>query len=213
MNDNTNTAGNSLPTGLDDLASYLEGASLVVLAYTDIIERKYARPALDKLSRYFLGQPLTMTWVTTTLTLFAVMSILPVLSFIGLSVFALCSSMSIALTFGIAVVIALETMFATVLLLVLGGILLFSFVFTTFGAMAYLTFRLGQHLQAQGRFGIAEWAQETKQHFTSVSVKPEDNDDSDGSGVLVAHDASDKVKSEDRSPSPSRSLMTSSGST
>lgn len=104
---------------------------------------------------------------------------------------------------------------ATVLLLALGGLLLFSFIVTTFGAMAYLTFRLGQHLQAQGRFGIAEWTQETKQHFTSVSVKPEDNDDSDGSGVLVAHETNDTVKRENRSPSssPSRSLMPSSGST
>jgi hypothetical protein len=138
--------------------------------------------------------------------------------------------MCIALTFGFAAVVALETVFgthiipklrrvadrptATVLLLALGGLLLFSFIVTTFGAMAYLTFRLVQHLQAQGRFGIAEWAQETKQHFTSVSMKPEDNDDSDGSGVLVAHEANDKVKRENRSPSPSsRSLMASSGST
>ncbi|KAG2134083.1 hypothetical protein DEU56DRAFT_913755 [Suillus clintonianus] len=207
MDENRATAGNSLATGLDDLASYLEKSSHVVLEYTDIIEHRYARPALDKLSRYFQDQPLTVTWLTTTLTLFAVMSILPVLSFIGLSIFAVCSSMSIALTFGFVAVVAFETMFATFLLLVLGGLLLFSFVFTTFGVMAYLTFRLGQHLQLQGHFGIAEWAQETKQHFTFVSVKPEDNDDSDGSGVFVAREANDKVKSEDGSPS--RSVMVS----
>lgn len=214
MDDNPTTTVNSLTAGLDDLVSYLEGSTLVVQAYTDIIEHKYARPALDRISRYFQGQPLTTTWLMTTLTLFAVMSILPVLSFIGLSIFALCSSMCIAFTFGFAAVVALETMFATVLLLVLGGLLLFSFMVTTFGAMAYLTFRLGQHLQTQGRFGIAELAQETKQQFFSVvSVKPEDNDDSDGSGVLVAHETNDRVKRENRSPSPSRSLMASSGST
>jgi hypothetical protein len=212
MEDNPTTPVNSLIAGLDDLVSYLEGSTLVVQAYTDIIERKYARPALDKISRYFQGQPLTMTWITMTLTLFAVMSILPVLSFIGLSIFALCSSMSIALTFGFAAVVALETVFATVLLLLLGGLLLFSFIVTTFGAMTYLTFRLCQHLQTQGRFGIAEWAQETKQHFASVSVKPEDNNDSDESGVLVAHETNDKVKRENRSPSPSP-LMAPSGST
>ncbi|KAG2057980.1 hypothetical protein BDR06DRAFT_951085 [Suillus hirtellus] len=203
---------NSLTAGLDELASYLEGSTLVVQAYTDIIERKYARPALDKISTYFQGQPLTMTWVTITLTLFAVLSILPVLSFIGLSIFALCSSMSIALAFAFAAVVALETMFATVLLLVLGGLLLFSFIVTTFGAMAYLTFRLVQHLQIHGRFGIAEWAHKTKQHFTSVSVKPEGSDDLDESGVLVAHEANDTVKRENLSPSPSRSLVESSGS-
>lgn len=215
MDDNTTTAVNSLTAGLDDLASYLERSTLVVLAYTDIIERKYARPALDKISRYFQGQPLTMTWVTMTLTLFAATSILPVLSFIALSIFALCSSMFIALAFGFAAVVALETMFVTVLLLVLGGLLLFSFVFATFVAMAYLTFRLGQHLQTQGRFGIVEWVQETKQHFASVSVKPEDNDGSDGSGVLVPHEANHEVKRENRSPSLSspRPLMASSGST
>ncbi|KIK46056.1 hypothetical protein CY34DRAFT_800936 [Suillus luteus UH-Slu-Lm8-n1] len=215
MDDNPPTASvNSLTAGLDDLVSYLEGSTLVVQAYTDIIERKYARPALDKISRYFQGQTLTMTWATTTLTLFAVMSILPVLSFIGLSIFAFCSSMCIALTFGFAAVVVLETMFTTALLLALGGLLLFSFIITTLGAMAYLTFRVGQHLQTQGRFGIAEWAQETTQHFTSVSMKPEDNDDSDGSGVLIAHETNDKVKRENRSPSPSsRSFMASSGST
>ncbi|KAG1903598.1 uncharacterized protein F5891DRAFT_1017193 [Suillus fuscotomentosus] len=210
MDDNPGV--NSLTAGLDELASYLEGSTLVVQAYTDIIERKYARPALDKISRYFQGQPLTMTWVTITLTLFAGLSILPVLSFIGLSIFALCSSMSIALAFAFAAVVALETMFATVLLLVLGGLLFFSFVVTTFGAMAYLTFRLVQHLQIHGRFGIAEWAQKTKQHFTSVSVKPEGSDDLDESGVLIAHEANDTVKRENLSPSPSRSLVESSGS-
>ncbi|KAG1835440.1 hypothetical protein EV424DRAFT_856 [Suillus variegatus] len=210
MDDNPGV--NSLTAGLDELASYLEGSTLVVQAYTDIIERKYARPALDKISRYFQGQPLTMTWVTITLTLFAVLSILPVLSFIGLSIFALCSSMSIALAFAFAAVVALETMFATVLLLVLGGLLLFSFIVTTFGAMAYLTFRLIQHLQIYGRFGIAEWAQKTKQHFTSVSMKPEGSDDLDESGVLIAHEADDTVKCENLSPSPSRSLVESSGS-
>lgn len=214
MDDNpTIASANSLTAGLDDLVSYLEGSTLVVQAYTDIIERKYARPALEKISRYFQGQTLTMTWVTTTLTLFAVMSILPVLSFIGLSIFALCSSMCIALTFGFAAVVALETMFITVLLLALGGLLLFSFIVTTLGAMAYLAFCVGQHLQTQGRFGIAEWAQEARQPFASISVKPED-DDSDGSGVLVAHETNDKVKRENRSPSPSsRSVMASSGST
>lgn len=214
MDDNPTTASaNSLTAGLDDLVSYLEGSTLVVQAYTDIIERKYARPALEKISRYFRGQTLTMTWITTTLTLFAVMSILPVLSFIGLSIFALCSSMCIALTFGFAAVVALETMFITVLLLALGGLLLFSFIVTTLGAMAYLAFCIGQHLQTQGHFGIAEWAQEARQHFASISVKPED-DDSDGSGVLVAHETNDKVKRENRSPSPSsRSFMASSGST
>lgn len=136
--------------------------------------------------------------------------------------------MSIALAFAFAAVVALETMFgthivpklrrvadlptATVLLLVLGGLLLFSFIVTTFGAMAYLTFRLIQHLQIYGRFGIAEWAQKTKQHFTSVSMKPEGSDDLDESGVLIAHEADDTVKCENLSPSPSRSLVESSGS-
>ncbi|KAG1819306.1 uncharacterized protein BJ212DRAFT_1479409 [Suillus subaureus] len=213
MNDNPTTSANPLTVGLDELASYLEGSTLLVLAYADTFESKYARPALDKISRYLQGQPLTTTWITTTLTLFAVMSIIPVLSFIGLSVFALCSSVCVALTFGFAVVVALEIMFATVLLLVLGGLLFFSFACTTFCAMAYLTFRLGQHLQTQGRFGIAGWAEETRQHFTSVSVKPEDNDDSDGSGVLIAHEANDQVKPENSSPSPSCSLIVPSGST
>ncbi|KAG2073924.1 hypothetical protein BDR04DRAFT_1094138 [Suillus decipiens] len=175
------------------------------------IERKYARPALDKISRYLQSQPLTTTWVTMTMTLFAVMSILPVLSFIGLSIFAFCSSMFIALAFGFAAVVALEIMFATVLLLVLGGLLLLSFAVTTFSAMAYLTFCLGQHLRTQGRFEIVEWAQETTQHLNSVSVKLEDNDGSDGSGVLIAHEANDQVKRENCSPS--RSLMVPSGST
>ncbi|KAG2108493.1 uncharacterized protein F5147DRAFT_695229 [Suillus discolor] len=210
MDDNPGV--NSLTAGLDELASYLEKSTLVVQAYTDIIERKYARPALDKISRYFQGQPLTMTWVTITLTLFAVLSILPILSFIGLSIFALCGSMSIALAFAFAAVVALETMFATVLLLVLGGLLFFSFVVTTFGAMAYLTFCLVQHLQIHERFGIAEWAQKTKQHFTSISVKPEGSDDLDESGVLIAHEANDTDKRKNLSPSPSRSLMASSGS-
>ncbi|KAG1861185.1 hypothetical protein DFJ58DRAFT_778010 [Suillus subalutaceus] len=191
MNDNPTTTANSLTTGLDELTSYLERSTLLVLAYADVFESKYARPALDKISRHFQGQPLTTTWITTALALFAVMSILPVLSFIGLSIFALCSSMCIALTFGFAAVVALEIMFATVLLLVLGGLLFFSF----------------------GRFGIADWAQETRQHFTSVGVKPEDNDDSDGSGVLIANEANDQVKREDSPPSPSRSLMAPSGST
>jgi hypothetical protein len=66
--------------------------------------------------------------------------------------------------------------------------------------MAYLTYRLAQHLQTQGRSGITEWAQETKRHFTSV--KPTDNNDSDASGVLVAGETNGKAKIEDGPPGP-----------
>lgn len=85
-----------------------------------------------------------------------------------------------------------------VLLMVLGGLLLFSFILTTGGAMAYLAFRLIQHLQIQGRSGITEWALKTKQRFTSVN--PIGNGDSDPSGVFLAHGAHGKVKNEDGSP-------------
>ncbi|KAG0698339.1 hypothetical protein DFH29DRAFT_105815 [Suillus ampliporus] len=93
------TAGNSLATDLDDLASYLERSLHVVQGYTDVIEHKYARPALDKMSKYFQAQPLTMTWVTTTRTLFTVMRslVLLVLSVIGSSIFKVCASLFIAL--------------------------------------------------------------------------------------------------------------------
>ncbi|KAG1737460.1 uncharacterized protein EDB91DRAFT_1139851 [Suillus paluster] len=163
MDNNRSTAGTSLATGLDDLASYLEKSSHVVQEYTDIIEHKYARPALNKISKYFQAQPLTMSRPC---------------------------SVRIDLFLNFRCVAELPT--AAVLLSILGGLLLFSFTLTSAGAMAYLTFRLGRHLQTRGRSGIAEWAHETRQHFTSVSVKSEDNDDSD-SGVLVApgvHDQS-----------------------
>ncbi|OAX38380.1 hypothetical protein K503DRAFT_800490 [Rhizopogon vinicolor AM-OR11-026] len=199
MDENRPTAGSSLTTGLDDLASYLEKSSEVVQEYTDIIEHNYARPALDQMSEYFQALP-TMTWFTATLILFTAMSILPVMSFIGISVFVVCGSMFLALMFVFVVIAVVETVFATVLLLALGVILLFSFVLTTAGAMAYLVFRLGQHLQTHGRSGITEWVQETRQHFTSA--KPVvDNGDSDTFGVLVACGTNGKTKIEDGSPS------------
>lgn len=76
--------------------------------------------------------------------------------------------------------------------------MLFSFALTTGGAIAYLIYCLARHLQTQGRSGITEWAQETRQHFTSV--KPTDNNDSDVSGVLVARETNGKAKIEDGPP-------------
>jgi len=65
--------------------------------------------------------------------------------------------------------------------------------------MVFLALRLGQTIR--GHEEVAEWAQKTRQRFNFA--KPEDNDDSDTSGVLVAHGADGGAKVEDESPSGS----------
>jgi len=85
-----------------------------------------------------------------------------------------------------------------VLLIVLGALLLFSFVLTAGGAMAYLAYRLIKHLHTHERSGIDKWVQEARQHFTSMKLA--DNDDSEISGVFIERETNSKIKNVDGSP-------------
>ena len=73
---------------------------------------------------------------------------------------------------------------------------------TTIIVLVYWTTRLGVLVTYEGPSGVADWAHETRQHF-SYARKREATEGSDESGVLVDQDgqSSKKIKVEDETSS------------
>ncbi|KIK93627.1 hypothetical protein PAXRUDRAFT_828787 [Paxillus rubicundulus Ve08.2h10] len=181
------------PDMQENLASYFQRSVTTVRQYADLIEHNYARPALYHIAWRFQMNPITMTF----LSIFCSLSALPLLSFIGLSVFAISSIASLAFISAAIALIIVEAILLACLAFTLWSLSIFAIFVTTFIGFAYLLVRLGVLVSSEGRFGVKEWVYETRQHF-SRSKSSEANEGSDGSPVLVDHDgpSSKKVKVE-----------------
>ncbi|KAF8842851.1 hypothetical protein BDN67DRAFT_965296 [Paxillus ammoniavirescens] len=182
------------PDMQENLAGYFQRSVTIVRQYADLIEHKYARPALRHISWRFQMNPVTMTF----LAIFCSLSALPLLSFIGLSVFAISSIASLALMSAAIALIIIEAILLACLAFTLWSLSIFAIFATTFIGFAYLLVRLGVLVSSEGRSGVKEWACETRQHF-SRAKSLETNEGSDESTVLVDHDgpSSKKIKVEE----------------
>ncbi|KAI6011128.1 hypothetical protein EDC04DRAFT_2767040 [Pisolithus marmoratus] len=116
------------------------------------IEQRYARPALVLGIRNFRKKPITMTFVAILSSL----AILPVLSFVGISIFVIAS------------IIFLAAASAIIACLVAGS----RSLSTIFFLSMYSVFRFILLVRSNGRSGFLEWAMETRQHLLSTRPGP-----------------------------------------
>ncbi|KAH7925351.1 hypothetical protein BV22DRAFT_1195251 [Leucogyrophana mollusca] len=179
----------------EHLSSYFEKSASIVRQYADNFEHNYARPAMDYCIERFQAQPVTITF----LTIFCVLSFLPVLSFIGISIFVVSFFTFTALACAFIASAIAETMFVAILVSTLGALFLVSILLTALALFSYLSLRLGVLVRADGRSGITEWAHETKKHFVQRTKRGEESDGSEASAVLVKpdEDRDHRIKVED----------------
>ncbi|EIW79797.1 hypothetical protein CONPUDRAFT_138017 [Coniophora puteana RWD-64-598 SS2] len=181
------------------LASYFDKSAEIVRGYAGRFEDSYehVKPAMDVWNESYRKYPV----ITLFVTLFGSLSLLPVLSFLGITVFTIATLAFVAVCSVGAASIASVFLFAFVLLSLLSGLFLFSILATIFGVVGYLTFRLATLIRADGRAGVLEWAEETKGHIArgrqlrAREASPakdqnqaEDSEGSEMSHVVVKHD-------------------------
>ncbi|KAH7912495.1 hypothetical protein BJ138DRAFT_1083479 [Hygrophoropsis aurantiaca] len=168
----------------ESLASYFEKSARIVREYADNIEHNYARPLLKYFIQRFQAKPVAVTFTT----IFCILSLLPALSFIGISLFVISFFTFLAIAGAFLASAIAETVFVAVLASTVVALFLVSIFLTACVLFSYLSLRLGVLVQAEGRSGITEWAHETKNHFISTNKNGEESDDSENSGVFIQPD-------------------------
>ncbi|KAF5384135.1 hypothetical protein D9615_003354 [Tricholomella constricta] len=139
----------------DDLYSYFNKSVSAVQAHADHFEQEYARPALRTSQAFFDDRPIAATFIV----IFVFLSFLPVVFFLGLSLFAVASFTIIALT---STVIASATVVLTLLSLLVLTLLitLVSSAFLTLsGVSLYASVSLLSLVRKHGRLGVSKWAE------------------------------------------------------
>ncbi|KAF5312986.1 hypothetical protein D9619_003151 [Psilocybe cf. subviscida] len=155
------------PTQKDALSSQFNNSISMVQSLTTRLEHDYVRPGLLKYQQFFARRPLT----AIIIGIFAVLSVFPVITFIGLSfslsaifilaalTVALCASGAVVLAFFTALLGVLILTFITALFLTAVTISSFSF------------FRFVVLLRAQGAAGAYMWVLETKDTLLALLAK------------------------------------------
>ncbi|EMD37073.1 hypothetical protein CERSUDRAFT_114969 [Gelatoporia subvermispora B] len=185
--------GPDIQSRQERLSTYFEKSATVVLQSAKSFEQVYARPWIDKLAASFQRRPIRSAFLSM---LFA-LSILPILSFVGFSLFIFASCVFVGLTGAVVVstvvILALSAPFVAILMM----LFCISLFLTGSGLGAYLLFRLLVMVRDNGaRAGVAGWAQETKTRIRSPPEQPSeesrnqhDGDEdaaSDGSDTFTA---------------------------
>ncbi|OBZ66938.1 hypothetical protein A0H81_13265 [Grifola frondosa] len=169
-----------------DLLSYFDKSAMVVHQSFQRFEQGYARPGMSLLVKSFQTRPVRSTF----LAVFAILSLLPLLSFIGFSLFILASFVFFSLA-GALLAASIVIMLSGVLLGCTLMILFFiSIPLTAFALGAFIAFRLAVRVRSDGyRAGVGGWAQETKNQFYRTA--PEE--DALKADEDVSHSGSDAV--------------------
>ncbi|KAG6334892.1 hypothetical protein ID866_4201 [Astraeus odoratus] len=148
----------------------------MVRRYADIIEHRYARPALDAAIEHFKEKPITMTFIA----LFAALAALPIMSFVGVSVFAISSIVFVATACAVVACLVAESIIVSLGICTLFSLALVAIFLTTFVFSMYSMLRFILLVRARGGSGAMEWALETREHF--LPARPEY--ESDGSAIV-----------------------------
>ncbi|GJE86296.1 hypothetical protein PsYK624_023760 [Phanerochaete sordida] len=192
------------------LQSYFEQSSTVMRRAVEHVDEAYTKPGMDRVGTSFDRRPIS----TTFLAIFAFLSLIPVLFFVGFAVFVF------GLFLSLAICTALAAFFAVIL--VAGGLLACTLLlllcvaaFLTSAALGTLVAgRLVYYMRQDGlRGGLVAWAQEMRSHLLPSSVEqpadePEDiaikdeqnahsKDVSDTSSAVVVEAVTDSVRLED----------------
>ncbi|KAL9709280.1 hypothetical protein Ac2012v2_007634 [Leucoagaricus gongylophorus] len=137
-------------------------------------EYTYTRPTYHSMRDYFDQRPIISTFVT----IFTLLSLIPIVFFVGTSLFVLITfiltALFVALSASLGIILfcctfhcspLFPTLTQTVgfLALVLFGILLASLFLTVAALMSYSFIRLALHIQREGPWnGVSEWQRETR---------------------------------------------------
>lgn len=157
------------PPEQDDLASYFDKSATTVRELMQRLENGFTRPLIQYALDAFRQHPIRSTY----LTIFAALSLLPALSFIGFSFFIftsfICVALAVALVAATAVVAIIGTLFLGTLFLLVGV----SILLTASILGIYLSMRLALLTHDAGpRAGIKEWAHQSRTQLLPSRFHP-----------------------------------------
>jgi len=153
----------------DQLHSYFERSAAAVTQTFDRLDKKYIQPGMTKATQSFVDSPIRSTF----LAIFAALSFLPLLSFIGFSLFVLGACTFIALSVALVVSSAAIAFIGFWLAITLVALFLVSFFLTNTMIGAYLFLRYVTLVRANGpRTGSVEFVQELKSRVRGRTGRP-----------------------------------------
>ncbi|KAL4076880.1 hypothetical protein V8B97DRAFT_1943979 [Scleroderma yunnanense] len=178
----------------EKLAAYFERSVATVGQYADVIEHRYARPALEVFAENFRERPIMMTF----LAILAALAALPILSFVGISVFVISSITFFAAVATVLACIVAESIIISIGICTLCSLVLVAIIVTTFFFFIYSMLRFILLVRSEGGSGVMEWAFETRQHF--LPARPEGHE-FDVSATMTDHRSPEsKVNARDSDP-------------
>ncbi|THH02026.1 hypothetical protein EW026_g759 [Hermanssonia centrifuga] len=143
----------------EDLQSYFEKSAAIVRRVVDRAEIAYVRPGIKNVAESFEKRPLLSSFVAV----FVFLSFLPIISFVGFSLFVIgtFTFLGLAGAFAASTVVVLVSGF--VLACTLAFLLLIAFFLSSALLVGFLTTRLLLLVRTDGpRTGVTEWTKETK---------------------------------------------------
>ncbi|KAI6044093.1 hypothetical protein EDC04DRAFT_2644962 [Pisolithus marmoratus] len=177
----------------ESMTPYFEKCAELVQQYADVIEQRYARPALVLGIKNFRKKPITMTFVAILSSL----AILPILSFVGISIFVIASIIFIAAASAIIACVVAESIIVSIGICTLCSLVLVAVFSTIFFLSVYSVFRFILLVRSNGRSGFSEWAIETRQYL--LPTRPvEECEKPGGPNVAIQHWLSDYSQTDDQ---------------
>ncbi|KAI6033592.1 hypothetical protein PISMIDRAFT_198829 [Pisolithus microcarpus 441] len=176
----------------EGLATYFEKCAELVRQYADVIEQRYARPALALWIRNFKEKPITMTFIA----ILSILSVLPALSFVGISVFIISSIVFLAAVSAIMACLVTESIIVSIGICTMCSLVLVAVLATVFFLSVYSVIRFGLLVRSNGRSGFKEWAMETRQHLLPVKGV-EEEEKPNPPDVATQHPVSDYASHSD----------------
>jgi len=177
-----------------DLVSYFDKSATVVRNNFEWFERQFGKPALAYSLASFDAHP----FATTFLAIFSFLSFLPIISFLGFSLFVIASITFLASALSFVIIALVEGVLVTILSVTLLCLLIVALISTPLALSGYLAFRFVTHVRNDGRAGASQWATETKSHFINRSKKVkvcetiEGSETSTGSGSVIVVDTKEE---------------------
>ncbi|KZP22216.1 hypothetical protein FIBSPDRAFT_931221 [Athelia psychrophila] len=177
-----------------ELGSYFDKSATVVRSNFEWFETAYIRPLIT----FSLDAFDTHPWVTTFFAIFAALSLLPVVSFLGMTVFVIAFVSFLFFVLAVVTITVFVVLFGILLLTTLTVLLIVSFFLTPIVLSTYIITRLVLHLRREGSMGFSTWLAETKAQLLGrpgqLKENAEGSESSTSSGVLVDGDKDVKVE-------------------
>ncbi|KAK7683753.1 hypothetical protein QCA50_013129 [Cerrena zonata] len=165
----------------EDLQSYFERSASTVIQLSDKAESEYVRPGVNALMRSFQKKPVHSTFLST----WGLLSLLPVIAFIGFSLFVLGSCLFFALAGALIVSAVAIAAFGSVLTMTLVILFFVSVFLTTTIIGSFLALHLISRIRDHGvRDGGVIWAREVKDRFFAISASITDSSRQHGGAVV-----------------------------